>query len=348
MADPIIFRARARGCAVEDNGAISAVEPRVKYVKGFLTGEVDPGDGSVECGDGTKYPLEITVDELSEIAYRVRDCNFTAGALSYDDGTIAYDVGVYDFTGSSLADYSAGSTFGDYSESKRGYCYDFKLAEDDLAATSHDPAFTASYGPSPFLGNYFRELADSEAGMWVGVTYTQSMESDMFDLYYLREETQIYGKPFGFNCAGSGTEESPSVGGVFAVTTFEGTPVFIQTEFEAASDLEVAYLDVTGSGDPFDPGNRLFLSFVFHFTINDGYVSAFSTHENGTTGTLLSPATDFSLVLSGSTVSCPLYYDGSLTWDTTISFTLTATKWWEYKDSQGSPVWDEDLGTRIN
>ena len=58
--------------------------------------------------------------------------------------------------------------------------------------------------------------------------------------------------------------------------------------------------------------------------------------------------TDFSLVLSSGTVQCSLFDEGIIPWDTVEPFVLTATKFWEYKDSQESPVWDKDLGTRIN
>ena len=92
MSNRITFRERTPGVAVSGGGtppAVSISEPRVKYVKGWHTTDgTDPGDGSaVECGEGTAYPLEVTVDQLAEIFYRVKDATWS-GYLDYSGGAV--------------------------------------------------------------------------------------------------------------------------------------------------------------------------------------------------------------------------------------------------------------------
>ena len=63
---------------------------RFAFVNGWLTGGTDPADGSVECGPGTAFPMEVTLDQVAEIFYRVKDAWFTGGSASwkvtiYDD-----------------------------------------------------------------------------------------------------------------------------------------------------------------------------------------------------------------------------------------------------------------------
>lgn len=83
MGERITTSERAEGCVTQSFfGGVSIVEPRVKYVKGWLTGGTDPEDGSVECGAGTEYPMMVSLDEMCEIFYRVRDGWFTAGAIN--------------------------------------------------------------------------------------------------------------------------------------------------------------------------------------------------------------------------------------------------------------------------
>jgi hypothetical protein len=47
-----------------------------------VTGGTDPADGSVECGDGTDYPMLVTLDQLAEIMYRVRKAKITTGGFT--------------------------------------------------------------------------------------------------------------------------------------------------------------------------------------------------------------------------------------------------------------------------
>lgn len=81
--------------------AVFTGEYRFEWVKGWLTGGTDPMDGSVEVGDDTDYPLKVTLDELAEIFYRVKD-----GAIS---GSSTYGPFSMEITGTPPADYYTGT-----------------------------------------------------------------------------------------------------------------------------------------------------------------------------------------------------------------------------------------------
>jgi hypothetical protein len=49
---------------------VTTFSPRITFVK--KTAE--------EVGDGTDFPMLVTIDQLAEIMYRVRDAWFTAGS----------------------------------------------------------------------------------------------------------------------------------------------------------------------------------------------------------------------------------------------------------------------------
>lgn len=76
--------------------AVFTAEKRVTFVKGWLTGGTDPADGSVECGDGTIYPMEVTLDQAAEIFYRVKKARITSGGFSAS-GTFEYYYPVSDY-----------------------------------------------------------------------------------------------------------------------------------------------------------------------------------------------------------------------------------------------------------
>lgn len=98
MGSRISFRPRARGCA-EDGGAeidpeyVSRLEKKWKFIEG-VTGT--PAAGQVQVGAGTAFPVQVTIDQFFEIAYRVRDARVT-GSVDLDvdfdpstSGTVSY------------------------------------------------------------------------------------------------------------------------------------------------------------------------------------------------------------------------------------------------------------------
>jgi len=96
MGSHVHMHARARGNVTKFPSSfipqVSLCEPRVKFVKGWLTGGTDPADGSVECGDGTAYPIEVTPNQLQKIFYRVRDSEWTGGFFKQDDSFSSFEL----------------------------------------------------------------------------------------------------------------------------------------------------------------------------------------------------------------------------------------------------------------
>ena len=65
---------------------------RFTFVKGWLTGGTDPADGSVECGDGTPYPMLVTLDQVAEIFYRCRNTKIEGYEASVNYSSQTYST----------------------------------------------------------------------------------------------------------------------------------------------------------------------------------------------------------------------------------------------------------------
>lgn len=98
MGSRISFRPRARGCA-EDGGAeigpeyVSRLERKWRFIEGVLGA---PAAGQVQVGAGTAFPVQVTIDQFFEIAYRARDARVTGSVIldvEFDPsttGTVTY------------------------------------------------------------------------------------------------------------------------------------------------------------------------------------------------------------------------------------------------------------------
>jgi len=62
---------------------INTIESRIKFVK----------KESADVGDGTDFPMLVTLDQLAEIMYRVRDAWFTAGSFKVFGYTLTIRAG---------------------------------------------------------------------------------------------------------------------------------------------------------------------------------------------------------------------------------------------------------------
>jgi hypothetical protein len=116
---------------------------------------------------------------------------------------------------------------------------------------------------------------------------------------------------------------------------------------EIAFGNHVAWVDNTGSGNPFDSGNELWMEFgLTAFTIN-GIVAIYVytiplgiDPQEGDAGVL-------TIELSGgASITCQLTGDLAVPQPSTSSLTLTATEWWPYAKA-GGPVWDVATGAKL-
>lgn len=411
MGKQVSFRQRARGCSVEGlGGGASITEPRVKFVKGWLTGGVDPADGSVECGDGTAYPMLVTRQQLEAIYYRVREAQVTSGSYS---SVVPYDNGV-DPTGTAtltwfmtaaapginLCEYAAGEWY-----TIRGYCSFTEGISPIIPMGNYGSIFSAAYYVPTFyidggtVANLAVRDALSETTLWAdGVIYDETLggsdyppfsgkEGDsngFFDAgftldgpsqpgslnvnyvlpyfnlgYALSGVGSLGGGAFrtGFSLS-SETNYSVSTTGYATNSTLNidvsnGEDSSGQSSVNCAFNGRVAYVDNANNGDPFDPSNQIFLgleftAMVFYYPL----VAVVGTNNNlPYVGSYDSFTTlEFNFGDSGiPAATCKLYLFNDIGELTVLEpFVYTATKWWPYANSDGTPVWDSTTGKKIN
>jgi len=154
-------------------------------------------------------------------------------------------------------------------------------------------------------------------------------------------------------------------GGVEGPTTnydydyFRGVYFFVDFDPSNATSNELAFIDETGSGDPYDPLNTLYMRLDFNMltalvvapSISRGTFGLRSRYYDDNQ-TAAGVNVVFKLA-GGAEVSCPLYkhnstYDSNLVFDSVSDIIIEATKWWPYATSTGDPAWDEDTGLPIN
>lgn len=316
---------------------------RFNLVKGQVS--ATPDDGYVSCGDGTAYPLLVTLDQLIEIIYRVRDAAWVSGD---------FETGSYGSVGKvfvnsvpptvALVDAQEWTT--DFSDlSIRGYCS--LITDNDLTPEEADP-FPAKASPSELLADVYsftlneaytgadsvlsvRE-ATSEMALWlnaaattdhedIGKLWTGSLElNDLFGAATVGDYPSQ--QPTGFNVythqwRDNLGETSPQVYGVTGECgVWNGSGYDYETGPSVSSlnvGLKVAWVDTAASGNPFDPANQLFLQVDFAAQVIDLSIPysycLISTNKAGLTDPV-DAGVDLILELAGSIpVSCNIYYD---------------------------------------
>jgi len=361
MGDRITFRERTPGVCVSNGGtpmpAVSIVEPRVKFIEGWHTTEgTDPGDGSVECGEGTAYPMEVTVDQLAEIYYRVKDAKFTSGyfqihySLFGDDLTMQVSsvppstdlVEIIDNNSSSIV-------------SARGYYAAINDAspEKPLADVGND-LFGVTYYYNTLTSDLaIRDIQDKESALWSRAG--EIIDLNLYGTYWdgsidLGVPTTGSHDPTGFRTAFNQTFINDGAAAIYGIYN-DANGIETRSDASLVISSKVAFVDVTGSGDPLDSGNRLFISLSF---LMESESLIYVSSDSQSVASLTSAGINLTIELSGGlSVSCPLYYDTSLLapdWSfmSATDFIIEATEWWPYATSTGDPAWDEDTGLPIN
>jgi hypothetical protein len=314
---------------VEDNGAVSITEPRVKFIKGWETGGTDPEDGSVECGDGTEYPLEVTVEQLSEIMYRVRDSWFTAGSLSKitdipDEGSSSTTT----IAGTPPAEKFSyfESSFVDYGYSRRGY------------SLEADPSFylidlpDLEYYSTPYAvggrGEHAYDM-DNEYGMWSSFGGSTAGHGSSF--YYNSDPFfQLYNRSAFEHAILTDTDDGADIEGNYGLQ-----PTNTNGGSERLSLIFSGKVTWVGGDNPFDPAAKLYVGLDFDVSGSGGDASSNETGKSDASAVL-------KLQLTGMDfVSCPLY---TLNSDTVTDFVITAKKWWPYAKEDGTPMYSATTG----
>lgn len=312
MSDRITLR--GRGCARAYNvGSIKAVsitDPRVYFINGWLTGGTDPADGSVESGDGTPYPMEVTgtvaekFDKIWDLFTRVKDASFTGGSVSFGIG------------GSTATFYAPTAAY-----AARVFKYN--------AVTYQARGFTAAGGVHRFGGatytsggSTFSDIGTNEAGMWSppwnGIAFNYSAD----------DPNSTYGTdPKWFNAGGGGCRAEVRLSGRIAVvranpgdSIFTATTrLFIEVEFYFYDYNPIINFGGTTNLTTFGPNVVHVCDYLIR--MNSGILRA--PFYFGTAGSVV-----------GSHVG--------------VDFTHDYTETWPYKTTAGDPAWDTATGAPAN
>lgn len=102
--------------------AVFTNEYRVNFVSGQITNGT-PDAGFVACGDFTEYCMEVTLDQLAEILYRVKDAWFVSGSIAGENSDLPWEFSEGTEFKPSVGSQRAGS-IGAYNDPSY---YDFKF-----------------------------------------------------------------------------------------------------------------------------------------------------------------------------------------------------------------------------
>lgn len=297
---------------------INTIESHLTFVNGWLTGGTDPGDGSVECGDGTGCPLKVKITELSEMFFGVQDARFDAGLAH--SVTFPWATGEFYFTANDPEvsyfsqldfDVGLGTEHSIIIQRSRvdldsvNLTEEFQIWDEDTLT----PSFPMSGGSWTFENGF------THYAQLVAVNSLSSVPGYYTPYGYLVGLTNVY-------------------------------PAIIELGFTGR--VGVVNTPADGNFDPFHPGNELWVEMRFMSYYHDGIavdVQAYSSEvESG--GALIS-GIELSFVMACGTPTCKLYgasgypHGGS-------GYKLRATKWWPYaKGSPSTPFWDNNTGQQL-
>ena len=278
---------------------------------------------SSEVGDGTLFPMLVTPDQLAEIFYRTNDAWLTGGSVTYQDFDATYEVSL-------KTDPPPTSRISAYQA--RGYYFADDFSDINPADA---PYFDELFFDWPFdSSKYCRIMKPNERGMWLP-------QRNLSDGPMSLPETASAGinNPFDMRTAFSHSIYSLD-------NNYVDDGYYDTSRLSIAIGSEVAWVDLTGTGNPLDPLNPWYLQLKLSYQDSRILVSSQYINESAI------PATDlvFELAGSGNSCSCKLYFYevADFFFLSATPFVFTAKEWWPYaKGSPAAPVWNSTTGLKL-
>lgn len=357
MGERITFRERGRKHFSNTNAAgYPAQWSRVKFVNGWLTGGVDPGDGSVECGDGTPRPMLATLKQINEIWYRVKDAWFIQGSVFTLTGDPEAEPAIgymLDYPASHSANRSYAVDAANYTY--RGYTTAVEgggFSGPGAIPLRNDPFLDAEYDRGDT--EMWRDIGDKERGIWINGEYFVG------DLPYWNEkDILLYENAFSWHQDAS-TEFLDA--NFFSLTYFDYDG-FTDVENKIATGTasvvfsgEIAVVKVDPADDIFAPTNLFYIGVKFIIQATDatvgGLVTA-STDIADIAGTPVNPCNYVMRLADDIDLTCPIYVE---LWPVGTGFAFVggedfiheAQEWFPYKTKADLPAWDYTTGLPLN
>lgn len=296
---------------------------RVEFVKGWETGGTD--NGGPECGPGKAYPLEVTLEQLAEIVYRVRDAWFTSGTVTYDNFGTPDTISIANPPAVGDARVYSETLTGSTTINARGL-----FAEAAAVGAAFTDYFETTYTPT-HSAPAVRDVSDDERAIWLFdplvTAGTNALEGQDFS------DPIEWGTGFAHYLYNNG---DPTVLGEYG---FNDPSIAFTPSLRLSTPLGVAWF---GGEVITDPATRLFLKISLQ--IYSATNEAVSTIDTGGT-----ESGQLTIQLSGEPISCPLYitsWGASISATVTADFVITATEWWPYSaGNPPAPVWDSTDGS---
>lgn len=316
--------------------AVNTLMSRVKFVS--KTEE--------EVGDGTQWPIQVTLDQLAEIAYRVRVAEFEQGGsaeftLTYGDPPTTDTLTLNSPIIPAPSDeqlvvrrnpFVDGLPGSQTTALLRGY-YRFNNVKLEPWAL---PFFGAPYDVPNFA--YKCQDVKTETGMWLPAwqALVNDQDSELLTglTHYCTWADYAY------------TGKLPTHYGPYVSTSSDYTSgQFATLDATFIKSVAVVKSETSDSLNPLAPGAKLYIGCqLFIATVN----YSLSTLKDAThtlpadTG---SAPIHFRIKLANETVlKCPLYYKAleGATLTGGSDFTLKATKWWAY-----GQTWNAETGAQL-
>lgn len=287
-----------------------------------------------EVGDGKAWPLLVTLPQLMEIIYRIKDSEFS-GAVTETWSGIVNAIGFSGTPTAELVSAAHTSEFYDWFV-RRGYsAIDVTGAADFFGAAYSVDA--GSLGGLAASGDYY-DVGSDERALWIGGTAVKFNGASEWRT----------GFSHAFIGDGSPPDLDPLPSHYLAYHQLDG--VYFGAEASLVFNGQVAWVDVAESGNPLDPANELYLGLEFRAS-DVAYVGNYNFSTNSVSASsTVSTGVEFELELSNSVVlACPIYvYTAGGGASYSGSIRCTATEWWPYATPVGLPAWDSDNGEAVN
>lgn len=285
---------------------------RFEFVNGWMTGGTDPADGSVECGDGTAFPMEVTLDQVAEIFYRVKDAWFTGGSASWDVFGSPQTLNASTSAPANRSLEIDGVTY-----QTRGY-----------TILDAYPYNGATYDAG--IGNYYSDIADNENGLWKDA-WNDPDHVDAFSFEQDDPNSIQTGDPNWWGMASAGAFAKVYRGKRVAVVKLDPADGLYAATNKFYLEIEMYWFDY--GVIPFGASTNIYNS--------QGGFGDFSSRAIN--------ICNYILRLQTGDATCPVYFDalGSSN-ETGTDFIHEPQEWFPYaKDNPAVPVWDSATGAKL-
>lgn len=320
-------------------------------------------DDSVKYGPNTDFPVKVTVEQIEEIFFRVKD-------LELYDSNITVSVNVktpnnditctssYKITGSDSEKKAQAS--GNYFKC-RPLCYQYyssKEKDDEVrnklyvkskpyvtGAKRGDTPDSGFQGTDKFMDVGLSDETENDECCLFSSWYPDNVEESFSDVYGRNKDKGLvyYSDQIFFD----GTITIPSYKALTATLEFSGSEPRPESRPSCIThNLKIGNRILKVGGTDEDPfSGDLYLNIVHQGYNTNAFGYAFNIDSTYLSNVQVVLLAGFILELDSGNIQFPLYYNRSGNRTVSGSGEIRfKPKYWAYKTVSGAPVWDKDTG----